>query len=341
MGVYGTIPINNFYCPKRRFLVKKKLFSINGVWLAPMAGVTDAPYRALCKEHGAAVTISEMISAKALTMGDKKTALLLAFSEEERPFGIQLFGYEAKTMVKAAAIVEERYRPDFIDINMGCPTPKIVNNGSGSALMKNPELAAAIVRAVDEAVLVPVTVKMRAGYSEITAPCLAPLLESAGAAAITIHGRTREQMYRPSVNLSVIREVKSAVTIPVIGNGDVASPQGALKMLGETGCDAVMVGRGCLGNPFIFEEINAALSGADAPNGAGIAERMEALRRLAVAECSLKPEKVALLEMRKHAAWFTKGFRGASAFRQKALSLMSLRDLDEFISLVLKENENA
>ncbi len=321
--------------------MKKELKSITGVWLAPMAGVTDSPFRALCKAHGAAVTVSEMVSAKALTMSDRKTALLLSFSEAERPFGIQLFGYEPKTMAAAAKLVEERFSPDFIDINMGCPTPKIVNNGSGSALMKDPTLACAIVNAVNEAVSLPVTVKLRAGYDEITAPTLAPLLEQAGAAALTIHGRTRAQMYRPSVNLDVIREVKASVSIPVIGNGDIASPESALEMLNYTSCDAVMVGRGCLGNPFIFEEINAALEGADAPSGAGISERMKALSSLARAECEIKPEHVAIQELRKHAAWFTKGFRGASALRKKALSLSSLAELEEFISLVLKENETA
>lgn len=321
--------------------MKKELKHINGVWLAPMAGVTDSPFRSLCKAHGAAVTVSEMISAKALAMKDKNTSLLLSFTEAERPLGIQLFGYEPKTLAEAAKLVEERFTPDFIDINMGCPTPKIVNNGSGSALMKDASLACSIVFAVNEAVGLPVTVKMRAGYDEITAPYLAPLLEQAGAAAIVIHGRTRAQMYRPSVNLDVIKEVKKSVSVPVIGNGDIASSENALKMLDYTCCDAVMVGRGCLGNPFIFDKINAALNGADAPLGAGISERMQALYSLALAECEIKPERVAAQELRKHAAWFTKGFRGASALRKKALSLSSLKDLEEFISLVLKENEIA
>ena len=320
-------------------MAKKEIKIEKSAWLAPMAGVTDSSYRRLCKSFGAAVTVSEMVSAKALTMKDKKTAMLLSFKEEERPIGIQLFGYEPTTMAQAAKIIEEKYRPDFIDINMGCPTPKIVSNGSGSALMKSPELAAEIVAAINDAVSLPVTVKIRAGYTSATAPCLAPLLEQAGAAAIAVHGRTRDRMYKPPVDLDVIRDVKAAVSIPVIGNGDIYTPEQAVKMLEYTKCDTVMIGRGSLGNPFIFSQINAVLSGEPLPDKPTAVERMESLKALVMSMCEEKGERVALLEARKHAAWFTKGFRGASYLRKQAIEITSVAELDAFISVVLKETE--
>ncbi len=306
--------------------------------LAPMAGATDSAFRLLCREQGAQCTVSEMISAKALTMGDKKTAQLMEFDRAERPLGIQLFGSEPDVMAQAAAMIERDYAPDFIDINMGCPTPKIVNNGAGSALMKSPDRAAAIVRAVDEAVSIPVTVKIRAGYTEVTAPSFAPLMEAAGAAVITVHGRTRDRMYKPPVDLDVIRAVKQVVSIPVIGNGDIYTPDDALHMVAYTGCDAVAIGRAALGNPFIFAQVNAALSGAPLPDKPDPAARMAALRRQVELMCAYKREYVALCEARKHAAWYTKGLRGAAKLRGRAMGLETMADLDEYIRLILAAN---
>ncbi|MEG1984428.1 MAG: tRNA dihydrouridine synthase DusB [Oscillospiraceae bacterium] len=308
--------------------------------LAPMAGATDSAFRLLCHEHGASFTVSEMVSAKALVMGDKKTPLLMAHKAEERPFGVQLFGYEPQTMAEAAIIVERDFTPDFIDINMGCPTPKIISNGSGSALMNTPLVAAAIVRAVNDAVGIPVTAKIRAGFAEITAPSLAPLLEQAGAAAITVHGRTRSRMYKPPVDLDVIRSVKQSVSIPVIGNGDIFTPQDAVRMLERTGCDAVAVGRQALGNPFFFEQVNAMISGESLPEAPSVRTRMETLRRQIVMMCEYKGEFVALREARKHAGWYTRGLRGAAKIRYRAMELCTMNDLDSFIRLVLDINRD-
>ncbi len=303
--------------------------------LAPMAGATDSAFRRLCRMHGAAFCTSEMVSAKALTMGDKKTPLLMDFTEQERPFGVQLFGYDPAVFSQAAARVEQERHPDFIDINMGCPTPKITSNGSGSALMLTPDLAAAIVRAVCDTVTVPVSVKIRAGYHETTAPLLAPHLEQAGAAWITVHGRTRDRMYQPPVDLAVIRDTKRAVSVPVVGNGDITSPAEALHMFEVTGCDAVMIGRGALGNPFIFEQVNAALSGCAVPPLPPLQQRMNALRAQVQWMCEDKGEYIALREARKHAAWYIKGLRGAAALRASTNTLCTPADLDRFIARVL------
>lgn len=303
-----------------------------------MAGATDSAFRQICMDQGAAFCISEMVSAKALTMGDKKTPRLMLHAESERPFGIQLFGYEPDIMAQAAARVEAEFSPDFIDINMGCPTPKITSNGSGSALMKSPTLAADIVQAVCDAVSVPVTVKIRAGYSETTAPRLAPLLENAGACVIAVHGRTRDRMYKPPVDLDVIRDVKKSVSVPVIGNGDIFTEEHALHMLDYTGCDAVMVGRAALGNPFIFGRINAALSGSPAPESPTVTQRMDTLRRQVSLMCEYKGEHIALREARKHAGWYTRGLRGAASLRAQSSNLSTMEDLEHFIALILRSN---
>lgn len=302
-----------------------------------MAGVTDSPFRALCRECGAALCVGEMVSAKALCLGDKKTPLLLRFTEAERPIGLQLFGSEPAVMAEAARFVEENFRPDFIDINMGCPAPKITGPGAGSALMKTPALAAAVVAAVDAAVSLPVTVKMRTGWAENTAADFARRMEQAGAAALAVHGRTRERMYRPPVDLDAIRAVRQAVRIPVAGNGDVCTPDDARRMFEYTGCDAVLVGRGALGNPFIFRAL-AAAGGCAAPAPPTARERMSALRRQVQGMVAEKGEYAAFCEARKHAAWYTKGFPGAARLRAQANAIASMEDLDRFISLVLAEN---
>ncbi len=311
-------------------------FLINSVSLAPMAGAADSAFRRIAMEHGASFTVSEMISAKALCLGDKKTYQLMEHAGQEQPFCIQLFGYDPNDFLKAASLVEKNFHPDFIDINMGCPAPKITGTGAGSALMRTPELAADIVRAVKSAVSVPVTAKIRSGFSEetINAPKLAMLLEEAGIDAITVHGRSREQMYRPPVNLSVIRSVKEAVSVPVIGNGDIRSYEDVKKMKEITGCDGVMIGRGALGNPFLFSEIAAKQNGASYcyPN---LRERLLVLHRQVGSMIENKGSHIAFLEARKHAAWYIKGFKGAAALREKASSLQNMQDLDTFIKLAV------
>ena len=229
--------------------------------LAPMAGITDLPFRILCKEQGADVMVTEMISAKALFYGNKNTLPLMQTEEEEKPIGVQIFGSEPELMGEMAHKIEDKGF-SYIDINMGCPVPKIVNNKEGSALMLNPELAGRIVKEVSKAVSLPVTVKFRKGFDadHINAPELARAVEDAGAAAVCIHGRTRQQMYSPGADGEIIRRVREAVRIPVIGNGDLFTAQDALRMFRETGCDGVAVGRGALGNPWIFREINAWLN---------------------------------------------------------------------------------
>lgn len=339
-AVYGTI-IWRFTKPTAKralFMSTKKIEIKKAASLAPMAGATDSAFRLLCREHGASFTVSEMVSAKALIMGDKKTPLLMEHKKEERPLAIQLFGYEPQTMAEAAKIAEQDFEPDFIDINMGCPTPKIVCNGSGSALMKTPELAAEIVFAMNNAVSVPITAKIRAGYSENTAHLLAPLLEQAGAAALTVHGRTRERMYKPPVDRDIIKAVKHSVTIPVIANGDIFTVDDALSMLEYTSCDAVAVGRASLGNPFIFAQINAAINGLPLLNKPSPREKMETLRRQIQLMCAYKGEFIAMREARKHAAWYTKGLHGAAKTRPLAMELCTLDDLDHFIDIVLGAN---
>jgi tRNA-U20-dihydrouridine synthase len=229
--------------------------------LAPMAGVADTAFRTICRQFGACYVVGEMASAKGLCMSDRKTARLLSVTDAERPMAIQLFGNDPEVMA-AAAVKSEEYGPDIIDINMGCPAPKIVSNGGGSALLKDPLLAGKIIESVVRAVKVPVTVKIRKGWDDahVNAVEMAHIAEESGAAAITIHGRTREQMYRPYADLEIIRKVKEAVKIPVIGNGDVTSPESAKKMYDETGVDLVMVGRGALGAPWIFRQIEEYLS---------------------------------------------------------------------------------
>ncbi len=308
--------------------------------LAPMAGVADRSFRRLCREFGAAYTVSELISSKAVSLNDKKSLGMMNITDNERPVGLQLFGSDPKTMAEAAQ-KGLQFSPDFIDINMGCPAPKVAGNGGGAALMKYPELAESIVKSVVDAVDLPVTVKIRAGWDEnsINATEIAKRSENAGAKIITVHGRTRQQMYAPSVNLDIIKDVKDAVSIPVVGNGDIETAKDAANMYEYTGCDFVMVGRGAMGAPWIFRQINAWMyEGITVPEPP-ISERMRVLIRQAQMTVEDKGEKNAMREMRKHAAWYMKGIKGAAAYRRECGQLTSLEQLYGLCFRVCKENE--
>ena len=287
--------------------------------LAPMAGVADSAFRALCKQFGAALVTSEMISIKALLMNDKKTAELLWHSDLEEPFAIQLFGDDPELFARCVPIIE-KLNPAFIDINMGCPAPKIAGNGAGSALLKDPgkcrDIMAACVAAAKD---VPITAKIRTGFTEDNKNGLevAKLLQDAGAHYITVHGRTRERMYTPPVDLDSISEIKSALTIPVVGNGDIYTPEDAKNMLDTCGVDHLYIGRGALGSPWIFAQINEYLKDGRVSTHLTPKEKFDCLLWQASKAIEQKGEKRAMSEMRKHAAWYTQGIRGASKMRGK------------------------
>ncbi len=303
---------------------------INGyAALAPMAGVADRAFREVCKSFGCAYVITEMVSSKGLTMQDKKSKELLFISHEERPAGAQIFGDTPETMAKAAVKALE-FNPDFIDINMGCPAPKISGNGSGAALMKDPVLAGEIVNAVRRVVDIPLTVKMRIGWDNESINCveLAKICEANGADAITVHGRTKVQMYSPPVNQNWIKAVKDSVNIPVIGNGDVVDGKSAAKMLDNTGCDFLMIGRGALGAPWVFSQIDAYLKNGEFLPDPSIEEKMNIMINHIKTICLYKGEYVAMREARKHAAWYIKGMRGAAELRREIGSLESINQLE-------------
>lgn len=307
--------------------------------LAPMAGVADRAFRELCSEYGAAYTVSEMVSSKGLTMQDKKSRELLYLSDAERPSAAQIFG-DNPTIMSEAVLKAMEFKPDFIDINMGCPAPKIAGNGGGSALLKNPHLISEIVENVKKVSPVPVTVKIRIGWDEnsINAVEVAKRIEAAGADAITVHGRTKVQMYAPPVNYEEIAKVKASVSIPVIGNGDITDGESAQKMLNETGCDFLMVGRGALGHPWVFSEINSFFKKTDfqAPD---INERMRVMIRHIELICRYKGETVGMREARKHAAWYIKGIRGAAKFRQQVGGLSNMDELNRLAQEVINSAE--
>lgn len=315
-----------------------KDLEINGyAALAPMAGVADRAFRELCVEQGAAFTVGELTSAKGVVLGSKKSEELLAVSPKERPMASQIFGCDPEYMANAA-VTALSYRPDFIDINMGCPAPKVIAGGGGSALLKNTPLAAQIVKAVKKAVDVPVTVKMRLGWDadSIVAVDFAKTMEEAGADAITVHGRTREQMYAPFADWEAIARVKQAVSVPVIGNGDVFSAKDAAGLLEQTNCDMVMVGRGAMGAPWIFKQINTYLSEGILLPDPPLSMKMLTLLRQCEAMCQYKDPYVAMLQIRKHAAWYIKGLPGAAAFRGQCGQISSIDDLKRLVYNVLQ-----
>ena len=308
--------------------------------LAPMAGVADMAFRELCCEFGATYVVSEMVSSKGLTMADRKSRKLLVLSEKERPAAAQIFGGDPQIMANSARECLA-FQPDVIDINMGCPAPKIAGNGGGSALMKEPETAEAIVRAVVNAVDLPVTVKIRTGWDSehINAVELAKRFEDAGAAAITVHGRTRQQMYAPPVDTETIASVKRAVSIPVIANGDVTDGPSAARMLEETNADYLLVGRGALGRPWVFSQISAYLRHGVLLPEPPLSERMRVMVRHIRRICDYKGERIGIREARKHAAWYIKGVRGAAQLRQKVGALSSVEELEALAFDLIRQNE--
>lgn len=308
--------------------------------LAPLAGVADRAFRELCRGYGAAYTVCEMASAKGISLGDKKSAELLSITDTERPAGSQIFGNSPETMAIAAEKALE-FSPDFIDINMGCPAPKVASSGGGALLMKDPVLAAEIVKAVTNASTVPVTVKMRSGwdFDHINAVELAKRCEQAGAAAITVHGRTKVQMYAPPVNTDIIREVKQAVSIPVIGNGDIIDGKSAALMMETTGCDMVMVGRGALGRPWVFSQINAYLNHEVILPNPPVIEKMKVMLKHIETLCKYKGERIGIREARKHAAWYTKGLHGAANYRARIGLISSVEELSQIALELIEQNK--
>lgn len=308
--------------------------------LAPMAGVTDRAFRELCTGYGASYVVSEMVSSKGVSMGDRKSKTLAYLSEKERPAAIQIFGSDPFVMAKSVESVME-YKPEIIDINMGCPAPKIAGNGGGASLAKNPQLAEEIVREVVKASPVPVTVKIRMGWDETTinAVEMAQRVENAGASAVTVHGRTRKQMYAPPVNRDIISLVKKAVSIPVIGNGDIFDEQSAAIMLEETNCDLIMIGRGALGRPWIFSQINAYLEHGRVIPEPAVTEKMRVMLKHIETMCEYKGEYVGMREARKHAGWYTKGLRGAAKYRQQLGTVESMEQLSEIAYKICLENQ--
>lgn len=304
--------------------------------LAPMAGVADMPFRILCKSFGAAYTVGEMVSAKGVSMNDKKSQELMRIDSCEHPTAIQIFGNEPETMAQAARYALS-FEPDIIDINMGCPAPKIIKNRSGSYLMKDPPLAGRIIKAVSESVSIPVTVKFRTGWDASSINCVefAKIAEANGAAAITIHGRTKEQMYAPPVNIEMITQVKKAVKIPVIGNGDIFTPEGAKQMYEMTGCDLVMVGRGSLGRPWLFSQINEFFEGGTYSPDPSPEERMKIMLSHAESICELKGMHLGMCEIRKHALWYTKGLRGSAKLRSEFSTVKTFDELKELSEKVI------
>ena len=305
----------------------------NDLILGPMAGVTDLPFRLLCKEQGAGLLCMEMVSAKGIMYNNKNTKFLLTIDERERPVSLQLFGSDADIISEQAKRIEE-LPFDILDINMGCPVPKIVNNGGGSALMKNPLLAGEIIEKTARAIQKPVTVKIRKGFDEehINAVEMAHIAQESGAAAIAVHGRTREQYYSGKADWEIIRKVKEAVKIPVIGNGDVWTPQDAIDMRKQTGCDGVMIGRGAQGNPWIFKQILHYEQTGELLEKPSPQEVTEMILRHAKMQMEFKGEYTGMREIRKHAAWYTAGYKNSAKLRGKINETETYEELKELLS---------
>lgn len=297
--------------------------------LAPMAGVTDAAYRQICSELGAGLTYTELVSAKALCYQDKKSRLLLQPFPGETPFAAQIFGSDIACMAEAAQIAIEASGADLLDINMGCPVGKVVSSGDGAALMRDPEKAARLAEAVVKASSVPVTVKMRRGWDKgsVNAVELSRMLEQVGVSAIAVHGRTRVQMYGGRADWTTIREVKEAVSIPVIANGDIFSPEDAVRILRQTGADLAMIGRGCFGNPWLFQQASAALAGEAVPERPPLADRCDTAVRQIELAAQYNCEKVAVLTARRHYAWYLKGVPHASCYKDQIVHMETLDDV--------------
>lgn len=306
--------------------------------LAPMASVADRAYRVICKEYGASYVVSEMVSTKGLCYGDKKTAVLCTVTDEERPMALQLFGDEPDCFAKAVELCEP-YAPDIFDINMGCPVPKIAGNGAGSALMKTPELAYEIVRAAVQNTDRPVTVKIRRGWDadHVNAVEFAKAMEEAGASAIAVHGRTRNQMYSGKADREIIKAVKNAVSVPVIGNGDIFTPEDAKSMYEETGCNLVMVGRGTYGKPWIFRQINEYLAGKEISPEPEIEERLDIMKHHVSLIAEFKGEHTGIREARKIIAWYLKGLPNSAVFRNACGSLKTYEDVKKLSDEFLKQ----
>lgn len=300
--------------------------------LAPMAGVTDLPFRTLCKEQGAGLICMEMISAKAISFRNKNTFSLMEIDSCEHPVSMQLFGSEPELMAEVAKSIEDR-EFDILDINMGCPVPKVVNNGEGSALLKSPDLMVKIVKSVSSAIRKPLTVKIRIGFEEKSAHLgeIAKRLEDAGAAAIAVHGRTRAQYYSGTADWEPIARIKESVAIPVIGNGDVDSAKKAEAMFRETGCDAVMIGRAVEGNPWIFRELNHYFATGEELAGPTLEEVKEMILKHARAQIALKGEDIGIREMRKHVAWYTAGMPHSAGLRRESNGISSYEELEQLL----------
>ena len=310
----------------------------NNVLLAPMAGVTDLPFRLLCREQGAGLVCMEMVSAKAIYYNNKNTEELLEIHPKEQPVSLQLFGSEPQIVADMAKRIEERPFA-ILDFNMGCPVPKVVNNGEGSALMRNPRLAEELLKGLVKAVKKPVTVKIRKGFDQgyCNAVEIAKIAEACGVAAVAVHGRTREQYYSGRADWDCIRQVKEAIRIPVIGNGDVDSPQAAKALLEQTGCDGVMIGRAAQGNPWIFREVVSFLESGIVPERPDNFEKRDMILRHAKLQLEYKGEYTAVREMRKHLAWYTAGMPHSARFRQTINSMETMEELLRGVDVIFPD----